>query len=120
MHLDVVDYAVQLPRQQSALGCRRPGALGIRTRAAPYAQECRRTQEIAARGIPIRVEGRHGGIDEARNGCGNIFERIHTRASFSTRSHSLGAFPLTVVRPMFRFGSESASARGGLGCGGIW
>jgi len=74
MRLDVVDHTVQLPRQQSASGCRRPRALGIRRRPA---QERRRTHQITARGILIRVEGRHGGIDEARNGCGNIFEKVH-------------------------------------------
>jgi hypothetical protein len=117
MRLDVVDYAVQLPRQQSASGCRWPGALDIRVRPTPYAQECRRAHEIAARGIPIRVEGHHGGIDEARNGCWKIVERVHARSSFSTRlspgrpsDRSLGAFAQMVVRPMFRFGSESASA----------
>jgi len=78
--LDVANDAIQLPCHQST-SFRQPGALNAMPPAF-YAKECRCAQEVAARSIPIRIESQHCGIDEARNGCGDIFGRVHARAPF--------------------------------------
>jgi hypothetical protein len=66
--------------------------------------------------IQAAVGGHHPEIAAGRclhlGAVENLLDQRHSSASFQ-ESQSLAAFELTVVRSLFRFGSESASTRAG-------